>query len=142
MRSTYRIPDSAGIGLRLAHLAEMVATRPSIGWLEAHPENFLANPHAAELLVELSADYRISLHTVGISIGSASGIDRLHLRRLRALADKIDPIFISGHLAWSTHKTEYLNDLLPLPYNEETLRLVTAHIEQVQDALGQHYLVE
>jgi uncharacterized protein (UPF0276 family) len=142
MRSTYRIPDSTGIGLRLAHLAEVVATRPSIGWLEAHPENFLANPHAAELLIELSADYRISLHTVGISIGSASGIDRLHLSRLRVLADKIDPIFISGHLAWSTHRTEYLNDLLPLPYNEETLRLVTAHIEQVQDALGQPYLVE
>jgi uncharacterized protein len=142
MSSTYRIPDSAGIGLRLAHLAEMVATRPPIGWLEAHPENFLANPHATELLIELSADYRISLHTVGISIGSATGIDRLHVSRLRALADKIDPIFISGHLAWSTHKTEYLNDLLPLPYNEETLRFVAAHLEQVQDLLGRPYIVE
>jgi uncharacterized protein len=78
MTSTHRIPDSAGIGLRLAHLAETVAARPPIGWLEAHPENFLANPHATELLIELSADYPISLHTVGIPIGSAGGIDRLH----------------------------------------------------------------
>lgn len=142
MTSTNRITNRAGIGLRLAHLAEMVATRPSLGWLEAHLENFLANPHAGELLIELSADYRVSLHTVGISIGSASGIDRLHLNRLRALVDAIDPIFVSGHLAWSTHRNEYLNDLLPLPYNEETLRLVTGRIAEVQDALGRPYLVE
>src|SRR5437588_9472255 len=110
-------PNTPGVGLRLAHLAEMVATRPPAGWLEAHPENFLANPHAAELLIELSAYYPISLHTVGISIGSAAGIDHLHLKRIRGLADRIDPVLVSGHLAWSTHVSEYLNDLLPVPYN-------------------------
>jgi uncharacterized protein (UPF0276 family) len=135
-------PNTAGVGLRLAHLAELVATRPRCGWLEAHPENFLANPHATELLVELAADYPISLHTVGISVGSARGIDQVHLRRLRELANKIDPIFISGHLAWSTYRNEYLNDLLPLPYNQETLELVVRHIEQVQDALSRPYLIE
>jgi len=65
-------PNTPGIGLRLAHLAEMVATRPAAGWLEVHPENFLANPHAAELLTEVSLHYPISLHTVGISVGSAN----------------------------------------------------------------------
>src|SRR5262249_54337865 len=129
MTSTHGRPNSAGIGLRLAHLTEMVATRPSVEWLEAHPANFLSNPHAPELLIELSAHYRISLHTVGISIGTASGIDRFHLSRLRALADRVDPIFVSGHLAWSTHKNEYLNDPLPLPYDKETLNLVTEHLE-------------
>ena len=142
MTSIRRIHDTAGIGLRLAHLAEMVATRPSTGWCEIHPENFLANPHANELLTELAAHFPISVHTVGISIGSANGIDKTHLRRIRALVDSIDPVLVSGHLAWSTYRQEYLNDLLPLPYNEETLRLVTDHVNEVQDALGRPYLVE
>jgi uncharacterized protein (UPF0276 family) len=132
----------AGIGLRLHHIAEVVATRPDVGWLEVHPENFLANPHATEFLVELSREYPISVHTVGVSIGSASGIDRTHLKRIRALVDIIDPFLVSGHLAWSTHKGEYLNDLLPLPFNEEALKLVSAHIDEVQDILGRPYLIE
>jgi len=140
--SIRRIAQTAGIGLRLAHLAEMVATRPSTGWLEIHPENFLANPHASELLTELAAHFPISVHTVGVSIGSATGIDKAHLRRIRSLVDAIDPIFISGHLAWSTYQQEYLNDLLPLPYSEETLRLVTENVNEVQDALGRPYLIE
>lgn len=133
---------SAGIGLRLPHIAEIVATRPKVGWLEIHPENFLANPHAMELLVELSTDYPISVHTVGISIGSATGIDRAHLNRIRSLVDRIDPFLVSGHLAWSTHNNEYLNDLLPLPFTQEALELVAAHIREVQDALGRPYLIE
>lgn len=135
-------PSRAGIGLRLPHIAEVVATRPPAGWLEIHPENFLANPHATELLIELSREYPMSVHTVGISIGSASGIDGDHLKRIRSLVNRIDPIFVSGHLAWSTHGAEYLNDLLPLPFNEESLRLVATHIDEVQDALGRPYMVE
>src|SRR5207253_7598469 len=111
----------AGIGLRLPHIADVVAAHPTIGWLEIRPENFLANPHARELLVALSRDYPISVHTVGVSVGSASGIDRSHLRRVRALIEDINPFLVSGHLAWSTHAGEYLNDLLPLPYDDETL---------------------
>ena len=120
----------------------MVATRPPVGWLEIHPENFLANPHASELLTDLARDDPISVHTVGVSVGSASGIDRRHLERVRALIDAIDPVLVSGHLAWSTHEGEYLNDLLPLPFTEETLRLVSAHIHEVQDSLGRTYLLE
>jgi hypothetical protein len=119
-----------------------VATRPEAGWLEIHPENFLANPHATELLLSLRDQYPISVHTVGISIGSADGIDRTHLIRLRALVDAVDPVLVSGHLAWSSHGGAYLNDLLPLPYNQEALRIVAAHLGQVQDALGRRYLVE
>jgi len=136
------IPNSPGIGLRLAHLAQMVTTRPPAGWLEVHPENFLANPHAAELLAELSTQYPISVHTVGISVGSAGGIDRLHVQRIRELVDQITPVFVSGHLAWSTYGAEYLNDLLPLPYNEETLQIVSANVDEVQNTLSIPYLIE
>ena len=142
MRSDRRAPEQAGVGLRLPHLAEVVATRPSVGWLEIHPENFLANPHALELLTDVARYYPLSVHTVGVSIGSVEGIDRAHLRRVRSLIDLVDPVLVSGHLAWSTHEGEYLNDLLPLPYTQESLRLLTAHLHEVQDGLGRPYLVE
>lgn len=137
-----RVPTGAGIGLRLPHIAEVVATRPHVGWLEIHPENFLANPHATELLVELARSYPISVHTVGVSVGSVSGIDRVHLTRVCSLVDRVDPFLVSGHLAWSTHGSEYLNDLLPLPFNEEALDLVASQVRQVQDALGRPYVIE
>lgn len=137
-----RVPTRSGVGLRLPHLAEIVATRPRAAWLEIHAENFLANAHATELLTELARDCPISVHTVGVSVGSAGGIDRVHLARVRALVELIDPILVSGHLAWSTHEGEYLNDLLPLPYDEETLHLIARHIDEVQSGLGRVYLVE
>jgi uncharacterized protein (UPF0276 family) len=140
--STRRVLSGAGVGLRLPHLAEVVSTRPSIAWVEIHPENFLANPHATELLLTVAEHYPISVHTVGVSIGSADGIDRAHLARVRALVDLVDPVLVSGHLAWSTHQGEYLNDLLPLPYDEDTLRLVASHLDQVQEGLARPYLVE
>jgi uncharacterized protein len=133
---------TTGIGLRLPHLAEVVATRPAVAWFEIHPENFLANPHADELLREVAERYSISVHTVGISIGSADGIDRAHLARLRRLIDALNPALVSGHLAWSTHQGSYLNDLLPLPFGEETLAVVAAHLAEVQEELGRPYLVE
>jgi uncharacterized protein (UPF0276 family) len=133
---------TAGIGLRLPHIVEVVATRPHVGWLEIHPENFMANPHAMELLTELAGHYPISVHTVGVSVGSVRGIDRVHLKRLRDLVDRIHPVMISGHLAWSTYGQEYLNDLLPLPYTAETLRLVGDHVREVEDFLGRRFLLE
>lgn len=135
-------PDGAGVGLRLPHVAEIVATRPPALWLEIHPENFLANPHATELLLEARRHYPVSVHTVGLSVGSAGGIDRAHLRRVRALVDGVDPFLVSGHLAWSTHGSEYLNDLLPLPFDDETLQLVANQLDEVQNGLGRPYLLE
>lgn len=142
MRSNFHALERTGVGLRLPHLVEVVATRPPVGWLEIHPENFLANPHALELLIDIGRHYPISVHTVGVSIGSVGGIDRAHLRRVRALVDLVDPALVSGHLAWSTHQGEYLNDLLPLPYTEEALQLLAAHVHEVQEGLGRPYLVE
>jgi uncharacterized protein (UPF0276 family) len=142
MTSVRECPRRAGVGLRLPHLAEVVADRPPIPWFEIHPENFLANPHAAELLDEVARHYPVSMHTVGVSVGSAAGLDRLHLRRMCALAKRIDPFLISGHLAWSTHAGDYLNDLLPLPYDDESLDVIAAHIDEVQDAFGRQFLIE
>jgi uncharacterized protein len=142
MTSRRHAPHVAGIGLRLPHLAEVVATRPAVEWWEIHPENFVANPHATELLLEVCREYPISVHTVGVSIGSASGVDRVHAKRVRTLIDAVDPVLVSGHLAWSTHAGQYLNDLLPLPYNEEALQLLAAHLSEVQDTIGRPYLIE
>jgi hypothetical protein len=131
-----------GVGLRLPHLAEVAARAPSAAWLEIHPENFLANPHAKELLLTIAESHPISAHTVGLSIGSVEGVDRAHLARMRRFVNELDPVLVSGHLAWSTHRGAYLNDLLPLPYDEHMLALVAAHVREVQDALGRVYLVE
>jgi uncharacterized protein (UPF0276 family) len=130
------------VGLRLPHLAEVASGASGAAWVEVHPENFLANPHARELLLEVARHHSVSLHTVGVSVGSAGELDRSHLMGLRQLADDIDPKLISGHLAWSTNRGMYLNDLLPLPYNEETLHIVAAHVREVQDVLGRRFLVE
>jgi hypothetical protein len=104
-----RAAEGAGVGLRLPHLQEVVRTLPPARWLEIHPENFLANPHGTELLLEARRTYPISVHTVGVSIGSAGGIDRVHLSRVRALVNRLDPCLVSGHLAWSTYQGEYLS---------------------------------
>ena len=134
--------EHTGIGLRLPHLAEVVGTRPSVGWFEIHPENFLANPHATELLREVAGEYPISIHTVGVSVGSAHGLDAAHLERFARFVERFDPFVVSGHLAWSTAHDQYLNDLLPLPYTEETLRLVADQLARVEDRLGRRYLLE
>ena len=137
-----RAPLAAGIGLRLQHLSTVLRERPHAAWFEVHPENFIANPHAAELLGGIALHYPISVHSVGISVGSAGGIDRAHLARIKTLIDRVDPIMVSGHLAWSTHEGEYLNDLLPLPYTTQSLGIVCDHIGEVQDALGRAYHLE
>jgi hypothetical protein len=139
--SSTSIPG-AGIGLRLPHLAEVATDGPAIPWLEIHAENFLANPHARELLLRVARDYPISVHTVGISIGSADGLDKDHLHRVRRLSDEIEPLLVSGHLAWSMHQGRYLNDLLPLSYDDGSLALVATQLQQVQDVLKRPFLVE
>jgi uncharacterized protein (UPF0276 family) len=134
--------EHTGVGLRLPHLAEVVATRPSVGWFEIHPENFLANPHATELLLDVAREYPISIHTVGVSVGSAHGLDVTHLERFARFVDRLNPFLVSGHLAWSTAHGQYLNDLLPLPYTKETLQLVGDQLARVEDRLGRRYLLE
>jgi uncharacterized protein (UPF0276 family) len=132
----------AGVGLRLPHLAEVAAGASSAAWLEAHPENFLGIPHARELLLRARHHHPIALHTVGVSVGTATGLDRAHLARLRALVDELDPLLVSGHLAWSTHDGVYLNDLLPIPYDDDAMRVVATNVHEVQDAVRRCYVVE
>jgi uncharacterized protein (UPF0276 family) len=137
------LPAAAGVGFKPNHFAAIRATRPALGFFEVHAENYMGAgglPHAQ--LTALRADYAISLHGVGLSIGGAGGLDRDHLARLRALCDRYQPDSFSEHLAWSSHGGEYLNDLLPLPYTPETLASVCAHVDQVQTALGRRMLLE
>jgi hypothetical protein len=138
-----RLPADAGLGFKPEHFAEIRAMRPDLGFFEIHAENYMGAggaPHA--MLAALRADYALSLHGVGLSIGGARGLDRAHLARLRALIERYQPESFSEHLAWSSHGADYLNDLLPLPYTPATLDLVCDHVDQVQEALGVRMLLE
>jgi hypothetical protein len=133
---------SAGIGLRLPHVVEIAAIRPKLGFLEVHAENYMAETAALDRLLELRRDYPVSVHGVALSLGSAERLDRVHLGRFKALIDRVDPILVSEHLAWSAIGGAYLNDLLPLPYTEESLCLFCRHVEEAQEALGRRLLIE
>lgn len=137
------IPARAGVGLKPEHYREILESRPDIGWLEVHPENYMGAggpPH--HFLTAVRDHYPLSLHGVGLSIGSARALDMDHISRLKALIERYDPGLFSEHLAWSTHDGAYLNDLLPLPYTHETLATVCEHVDQVQDAVGRQMLIE
>ena len=133
---------SAGIGLRLPHVAKVVATRPKLGFIEVHAENYMANTVALDQLLNLRRDYSVSVHGVALSLGSAEQLDRIHLDRFKALIECVQPMLVSEHLAWSAIGGVYLNDLLPLPYTEESLDLFCGHVEEVQEALGRPLLIE
>src|SRR5215472_3860667 len=132
---------AAGIGLRSAHSAEILESRPAIGFLEVHAENYMTGSPAIAALEYLRRDYSISIHGVGLSLGNAGPLDRGHLLRLRALADRIEPDLLSEHLAWSGQPGGYRNDLLPLPYTEESLAIVTDHANEAQEILGRRLLI-
>jgi uncharacterized protein (UPF0276 family) len=119
-----------------------MATRPAVAWLEVHPENYMGGGPAVRALERLRRDYPLALHGVGLSLGSAGGIDRRHLGRLAALVERLEPALVSEHLAWSVGGGAYLNHLLPLRYDEETLAILCRHVDQVQAALGRPLLVE
>ena len=136
------IPALAGIGLRMPHQAQVLATRPRAAWFEVHPENYMADASALADLELIGANYPLSLHAVGLSLGSADGVDHAHLDRLRRLVRRLAPGLVSDHLSWSASGGHYLPDLLPMPYTEEALRVVCRNVEQVQEALGRKILVE
>jgi uncharacterized protein (UPF0276 family) len=116
--------------------------RSPLSWLEAHAENFMAGGMLAEDLDDLRRDYPLSLHAVGLSLGSASGVNGRHLRRLQALTKRYEPFLVSDHLSWSEVGGVHLPDLLPLPYTEEALRIVASNVDQVQQVLGRPVLME
>jgi len=137
------LPPVAGIGLRSPHVAQVRRDRPPIGWLEVHSENYFVDGGPALAALEaIRADYPISLHGVGLSLGSADALDSGHLAELKRLAARVEPAFISEHLCWGRIDGRHLNDLLPLPFTDEALALCCDRIDAVQAALGRVLLVE
>ncbi len=137
------LPRRAGVGLKPEHYGEILGQMPGMGFFEIHAENYMGEgglPHRA--LSQIRRDYPLSVHGVGLSIGAESGLDLDHLARLKKVVDRYQPGMVSEHLAWSTHDSVFLNDLLPLPYTREVLDRVVTHIDQVQSALGRQILLE
>lgn len=130
------IPATAGIGLRDLHFRDIDEQRPAIGWLEAHSENFFGDdPRQHHLLARLCSEYPLSLHGVGLSLGSAEPPDRRHLAELRTLIERYKPWMVSEHCCWGSAAGVHANNLLPLPRTREALDLLCMHVGQVQDAL-------
>ena len=137
------LPRRAGVGFKPEHFAAINDASQPVGFFEVHAENYMGAggpPHAQ--LGKLRQDYALSIHGVGLSIGSMQPLDADHLARLKVVCDRYEPESFSEHLAWSTHDTTFLNDLLPLPYTETTLTQVCAHIDEVQTLLGRQMLLE
>ena len=137
------LPARAGLGLKPRHYREILETLPPVGFFEVHAENYMGDggaPH--RYLEQIRAHYPLSVHGVGLSIGGDQPLDKAHLARLRRLIERYEPESFSEHLAWSTHDTVFLNDLLPVPYDGPTLRRVCEHIDEVQETLGQRMLLE
>ncbi|HEX2239659.1 MAG TPA: DUF692 domain-containing protein [Actinomycetota bacterium] len=137
------LPDRAGIGLKAQHCEEIVASRPAIGFVEVHAENYMmAGGPPLRMLEKIRSSYPLSLHGIGLSIGGDGPLDRAHLMSLKKLLDRFAPAAFSEHLAWSTHNGIFLNNLLPVPYVRRTLARVCDHIDLVQERLGVRMLLE
>lgn len=146
------IPARAGVGLKQEHYVDILQGEDprgepehssEIAWFEIHCENFMGDggpPH--QTLSRIRELYPISAHGVGLSIGAERGLDPEHLARLKKVVERYQPGLFSEHLAWSTHETGFLNDLLPVPYDETTARRVAEHIDQVQATVGRRMLLE
>lgn len=137
------IPPRSGIGLRAEHYRDLLERRPPLAFVEVHSENYFGAGGAPHYFLEQArAHYPLSLHGVGLSLGSSDPLDREHLRRLKALIRRFEPAMVSDHLSWSSVGGVFLNDLLPLPYTEETLAHFSARVAQAQDYLGRELLIE
>jgi uncharacterized protein (UPF0276 family) len=144
MRHALLPTRSVGIGLKPMHVAAITAcTAPAPSFFEIHAENYLGDggpPHRA--LAAVRRDHALSIHAVGLSLGSAHGIDETHLARLKRLVDRYEPMLVSDHLSWSAADGITVHDLLPLPYSEEALAVIEAHVARAQDFLQRPLLVE
>ncbi len=136
------IPASAGIGLRFQHHQPVLDTQPDVAWMEVHTENYMGGGTPLRYLDAIRRDAPISLHGVGLSLGSAEGVDPAHLERIRKVAERVEPGLMSEHIAWNVVGGIYLADLLPLPMTEEALDVVCRHVEQTQSYLKRRILVE
>jgi uncharacterized protein (UPF0276 family) len=143
MSAASDLPASAGVGFKPEHFRDIILAAQPIGFFEVHAENYMGAggpPHAQ--LTALRERYALSVHGVGLSIGSMQPLDRSHLKRLKTLCDRYAPESFSEHLAWSSHEGVYLNNLLPLPYTQKTLARIVEHVDEVQTALEHQMLLE
>ena len=132
-----------GIGLRSKHYGRFLSERPDVGWIEAISENFIGvGGRPLAVLEKVRRDFPVVLHGVSLSIGSVDPLDQAHLAGLRDLAARIEPVYVSDHLCWGTHRGRYLHDLLPLPCTEEALEHVARRVEAVQETLRRQILLE
>ena len=138
-----RLPPRAGLGLKTEHFREVLQTRPDLGFFEVHAENYMvAGGPFHHFLGRIREQYPLSLHGVGLSIGGEGPLDVAHLQRLATLIERYQPQSFSEHLAWSSHGPVFLNDLLPLAYDDATLKRVCEHVDQVQTTLKRPMLLE
>jgi len=137
------LPPAPGVGYKPQHYGAILNDPAPVGWLEIHAENYMgAGGRPLAQLRHLSERFPISVHGVGLSIGGEAQLDPDHLARLRHLCDWLNPASFSEHLAWSTHESAFLNDLLPLPYTDATLTRIADHIDQLQTAIARPMLLE
>lgn len=137
------LPPAPGVGYKPQHFQDLMNDPGPVAWIEVHAENYMGDggrPHAQ--LRALQERFALSVHGVGLSIGGEGELDQAHLGRLKTLVERTNPASFSEHLAWSTHGAEFLNDLLPLPYTNDTLSRVADHIDEVQQTLGRQMLLE
>lgn len=137
------VPAGAGVGLRAPHHLIVMSEAPRVAWFEAHTENYFADggPHVYAM-EKIRANYPLSLHGVGLSLGSTDPLNREHLKQVSRAVKRFEPALVSEHVSWSSVEGIYANDLMPLPYTEEALRHLCARIAEVQDVLGRQILVE
>ena len=142
------IPARAGIGLRAPHFDVVLEQSPDVAWFEVHSENFFGltddrlGGKPLSYLERVREQYPISLHGVGLSLGSADPLNRSHLKKLKQLIHHIEPGLVSEHLSWSSIDGRYFNDLLPLPYTEEALVHMVNRVSETQEFLGRQILIE
>jgi uncharacterized protein (UPF0276 family) len=137
------MPAQVGIGLRAQHHVDVLEGAPQVAWFEAHTENYFADGGAhVRALSAIRERYPLSLHGVGLSLGSTDPIDLEHLKRVRRALERFAPRLVSEHLSWASVEGRFANDLLPLPYTDEAVRTVSGHVAQAQDFLGRQILIE
>ncbi|NQD55199.1 DUF692 domain-containing protein [Pseudomonas sp. CM25] len=132
----------AGLSLKAEHYAQALGCDTEHLWFEVHPENYMVGGPRLAWLERIGAGHPLSLHGVSLSLAAAAPPDPLHLQRLAALVQRLQPALVSEHLAWSTWRGHYHPDLLPFPRSSEALRRITDNIQRTQDALGRPIAVE
>jgi len=137
------LPAACGLGLRAPHVRQVLAERPPVPWFEVHSENYFTDGGPALTALErIRATCALSLHGVGLSLGSTDPLSHAHLDRLARLIARVEPALVSEHLCWSGVGGRHFNDLLPLPFTDEAIAHLCARICEAQDYLGREIAVE